>query len=36
LWLFEPGKWDCLSREDLLNLEQYFHFLVNEAKKRQS
>lgn len=34
LWLFEPGKWDCLSREDLLSLEQYFHFLVNEAKKR--
>ncbi|MDI5788755.1 helix-turn-helix transcriptional regulator [Bacillus licheniformis] len=26
LWLFKPEKWDCLSREDLLNLEQYFHF----------
>lgn len=36
LWLFKPEKWDCLSREDLLNLEQYFHFLVNGAKKRQS
>ncbi|KAA6452094.1 XRE family transcriptional regulator [Bacillus swezeyi] len=36
LWLFDPGKWECLSREDILNLEQYFHFLVSEAGKRKS
>lgn len=35
LWLFETEKWDLLSREDILNLEQYFHFLVNEAQKRK-
>ncbi|KKB75310.1 MULTISPECIES: helix-turn-helix domain-containing protein [Bacillus] len=35
LWLFDAEKWDCLSREDILHLEQYFHFLVAEAKKRK-
>lgn len=35
LWLFDAEKWDCLSREDILNLDQYFHFLVAEAKKRK-
>ncbi|QHZ45555.1 helix-turn-helix transcriptional regulator [Bacillus sp. NSP9.1] len=36
LWLFDARKWDSLSREDILNLEQYFHFLVSEAEKRKS